>query len=243
MREADLNDAPWKGTDDVVWARVARMAELGVMTSSLLHELRQPLFALKGQLELTAASLPEDKRSGLARALKQVKHLEDLVERYGTLGRDAAQVEQLSLRAAIQQAMELLAVKAKAIQASLELAHPEDEVYINFRSSAFRQVLVNLLHNGLDAVSEHPERRVTVEVHHITDDAVHLSVQDTGPGFAEDMTEQFFDAFVTTKSEGKGTGLGLYISRKLVEDHGGEIRISSRAGGGAQVWLTLPRAS
>ncbi len=104
------------------------------------------------------------------------------------------------------------------------------------------QVFVNLLQNALDVVEPRPGARIRVSCGVAPDGQVVLEIDDEGPGLPPGLAARLFEAFVTTKPQGKGTGLGLYTARALVRDAGGELSLQDRPEGGARARLVLPEA-
>jgi two-component system sensor kinase FixL len=104
-----------------------------------------------------------------------------------------------------------------------------------------QQVLVNLLRNAMDAMQDAPRRELTVSVVPIAGNMVELAVADTGPGISEEIAAKLFQPFVTTKPH--GMGVGLSISRTIVEAHGGAMWVEANEGGGAVFHFTLPAAT
>jgi nitrogen fixation/metabolism regulation signal transduction histidine kinase len=107
-------------------------------------------------------------------------------------------------------------------------------------ATQLRQVVHNLLQNAQDALSDTSDRRIVVETES-TPDAVRFSITDNGTGFPENLMKRAFEPYVTTKP--KGTGLGLVIVKKIIEEHGGEVTIANVAPRGARVCITLPSAA
>jgi two-component system C4-dicarboxylate transport sensor histidine kinase DctB len=229
------------GTDPA-WERVGRLAEVGVMTASLLHEIRQPLFAIKALVELEVAQGGDRPGHRLRRVLDQVEVMEQLLGNYGLLGRQDDDPALFDVEAPIGLAVDMLGHKARQMGAKLRHTNGGAPAFVYARRGAVRQILVNLIHNAIDAVSGRAEREVDVEVGH---DEVGLvvEVRDTGGGISEEMTGRVFEPFVTTKPEGHGTGLGLYIARSLAREAGGELEIRVTGDSGTVVRLRLPRAS
>jgi two-component system NtrC family sensor kinase len=101
----------------------------------------------------------------------------------------------------------------------------------------FKQILLNLLNNSIDALESSPNKRIRIEANH-SNGRVVLRFDDSGPGFGD--VNRVFDPFYTTKPVGKGTGLGLSICYGIVKEHGGEIHAENLDPGGARVALNLP---
>lgn len=227
---------------DPAWERVGRLAEVGVMTASLLHEVRQPLFAIKALVELEVAQGGDRPGHRLRRVLEQVEVMEQLLGNYGLLGRQDEDPALLDLAAPIGLAVDMLGHKARQMGAQLRHTPCEAPALVYARPGAVRQILVNLVHNAIDAVSSCAVREVEVAVAH-DEIGVLVEVRDTGGGISGAMAGRVFDPFVTTKPEGQGTGLGLYIARSLARDAGGELEIGATGAAGTVVRLRLPRAS
>jgi two-component system sensor kinase FixL len=100
-----------------------------------------------------------------------------------------------------------------------------------------QQVVLNLMRNAIDAMESSPRRELTVSAAPADDDMIEVQVADTGPGVAPEMTDQLFQPFITSKAQ--GMGIGLSISRTIVEAHGGRIWVESRPGGGASFHFTI----
>lgn len=219
--------------------RQEEMAELGVMTASLLHELRQPLFAIKGLAQLVAAEHAGDDR--LAQLLEQVGYLEHLVDHYGSFARGSGGTAPYDLNEPVRGAVEMLAVtrKRSGVEVRLELA--AEPLLVRGRPHAARQVAINLLHNALDAVESTTSPWITVRTR-LDGTHVRLEVEDSGTGQPSKVGAELFQPFVTSKPPGRGTGLGLYIVYKLVREAAGELELKPTDQGGTIAVMRLPRA-
>lgn len=216
-----------------------RLAELGVLSSVLLHELRQPLFALQATAEVALAAAPDDAR--WRAALDRVRHLERLVDGFGELAqRPDPRDVRCDAQGAVRWAVRLLDARARQARADLEL--PDGgPAWVGVGSTAVRQMAVNLLHNALDAVDGRPERRVAVRLVG-GPDALVVEVRDSGPGIDPAVADDLFEPFVTTKGTDRGTGLGLYVTRLLARRAGGDVEVRDSGGAGTTMALRLPRA-
>jgi len=111
---------------------------------------------------------------------------------------------------------------------------------ISADTGKLKQVLINLVTNAAQAIGG--AGTVTLRTQRLGESAIELSVSDTGPGIAEELHESIFAPFFTTKPEGEGTGLGLYLCRNIVREHGGEIVLESSPGHGATFRVQLPQS-
>jgi two-component system C4-dicarboxylate transport sensor histidine kinase DctB len=210
LRHAERDAATADG-----WIETGRLAELGLLTAELLHEVRQPVFAIKAlaqMLESTAGAAAQEK---LRTLLGQVDVLERVIERYAGNGRPAsALVTALALGPAVESGVLLLKHRAESRGVALSLEIVDDGGVIRGEQAAIQQVTTNLVQNALDAAVTKVRVRAERGV---------LTVIDDGPGVDERLRPRLFEPFVTTKPPGKGTGLGLAVSRHLMRALGGDL--------------------
>jgi signal transduction histidine kinase len=156
------------------------------------------------------------------------------------------ETEPVAARGLIDEAWSLLAIDERASGVSFtNQVGPDDRVVGN--PDRLVQVFVNLLRNAVNAV-ESPGGRVDVRARRVDragEPGLSIAVEDNGPGIAADVLPDIFDAFVTTRLDARGTGLGLTVAEGIVTQHGGAIAASNRREGGAclEVWLPAPRSS
>jgi len=225
---------------------VSRLTALGEMASALAHELNQPLSAianyLKGSTMLLARDdLPRDKvadavgrAAGEAlRAGQIIRRLRDFVAR----GEAERRIESLPKLIEEASALALVGAKEHGIRVRFDLA-PEVDLVLADKVQV-QQVVLNLIRNAVDAMADAPRRELSVTVTAQDEKLALVSVADTGPGIAPDVAAMLFQPFVTTKRT--GMGVGLSISRTIVESHGGRIWAEPNEGGGAIFRFTLQR--
>ncbi len=210
--------------------RERRLAGLGEMSAVLAHEIRNPLASLKGNAQLLAHALSDSEKHGAKarRVVDEAVRLESLTNdllayvRTGELHR-----RDVSPAALLREAVE--AVDAQAI--SLEV--PEGGAPWHLDPERMRQVLVNLLENAVAAGA--PVRASVQEA----GAQLRFVIQDSGPGVPPGERERIFEPFHTTRT--RGTGLGLAVARRVVEQHGGSISVEDAPAGGALFTVALPR--
>jgi two-component system sensor kinase FixL len=225
---------------------VSRLTALGEMASSLAHELNQPLSAianfLKGSKMLLARDeVPVERVSHAVdraaeealRAGQIIRRLRDFVAR----GDTERTVE--SLPKLIEEASALGLVGAKEHGIHVRLDFHKDVDLILADKVQIQQVVLNLIRNAIDAMVESPKRELVVSVVPAQNDTALVSVADTGPGISSEIADQLFQPFITTKRT--GMGVGLSISRTIIEAHGGRIWVEDNPGGGAVFRFTVQR--
>lgn len=215
-------------------AEARRLAELGLLTAGLIHELRQPLFGIKALAQLLELH-PDRLAAYLPQLLGQVEAMEQLLRGYGDFSRRPGPPETFDVEASIRSAQVILEHRARHAGVRL-LVDAEPGALVRGSMLAIQQVVVNLGENALDAVRG--REGATVRLHLRRDDAVVLRIEDDGPGIPEPIRAHLFQPFHTTKPS--GTGLGLSISRDLVAGCGGSLVLLEGPG---TVWeVRLPPA-
>lgn len=203
-------------------------------SEALRHELRQPLFAIQAIAELSAAGIEVE--ASWSKVLEHLRQIDDLFAREA--GLVPGGVARVDLRAPVEAALRLLQARANAFGARLVARLPDGPAWVLADEGAMRQVVVNLVQNALEAIVEAADRRVDVEV--LAMGGVHaLRVRDRGPGIPADVIERVFEPYVSTKPTDHGVGIGLYLTRTLVERGGGRVRIVS-SDEGTLVEVELP---
>jgi two-component system sensor kinase FixL len=225
---------------------VSRLTAMGEMASALAHELNQPLSAIanymKGGRRLletgsaeSAKLLPEamDKAAEQAlRAGQVIRRLRDFVAR----GESERRVE--DLRKLIEEASALALVGVKDRGVRVEYRFDPRIGFVLADKVQIQQVLLNLIRNALEAMESSDKRELVVSTAPAPQNLVAVSVSDTGTGISPEVSAQLFQPFVTTKRQ--GMGVGLSISRTIVEAHGGSIAAQPNPAGGTVFSLTLP---
>lgn len=219
-----------------------RLASIGMLSASVAHEVNTPLTVLHGSIEKLMETAPDaHTKDRLARMLRVTQRLRRISESLVDFARVRKQrVEAISVKPIVDEAWSLLAMDDKASAIAFE-NKVCDEHRVMGNTDRLIQVFVNLLRNALNAVSSGGCIQVNSQV---MDGAawIVIAVEDDGPGIPPDVLPEIFDAFVTTRLDANGTGLGLTVSEGIVRQHGGTISASNRSGGGARLEVKLPAA-
>jgi C4-dicarboxylate-specific signal transduction histidine kinase len=225
-------DAPVATVDEA-----RRLAELGRLSASLVHELRQPLFAVKALAQVVRQDSAQADAL-LPQLLEQVTAMEQLVEAHAELGRrPAAQREVFDVRVPLAGARVLMERRATAARVALRFDAPEAVAAIG-SPRAVQQAVVNLVQNAVEAVQGQSDGAVRVMLCPARGGGACVRVEDNGPGLSASVRARLFEPFLTTK--GEGTGLGLALSRDLVAASGGDLRFCAEHDAGAAFEIVLP---
>ena len=225
-----------------------RTATAGALSASVAHELNQPLGAILNYAETAEVLLGEksvnvrllkeiiaDIRRDDQRASDVIKHMRTLLQQ-----RSETELQTFDLNDAIDVAIRILGPEATKRGIALDTTHTNNAFPVRADQVQLQQVMLNLVANGMDAVSDSPpsRRRLMVQAIPSGKSDVEVLVSDSGAGIPKDALRKIFDTFYTTKAT--GTGLGLSIARTIVESYGGKIWAENREGGGAVFRFTLP---
>jgi signal transduction histidine kinase len=219
-------------------SRAEHLATLGELAAGLAHEIRNPLAGIAGVIEIIGRDLPVGSpgREVLKEVQQEVLHIKRILSDL----LDYARPRQPEFRAAdlnetAEHAVHLARQQALSRPVEISLERAQNLPPVEHDAGQLQQVLLNLLLNALQAIEGVGKIRVQIVSH---DNQALVSVSDTGRGIASEHLPNIFRPFFTTK--GQGTGLGLSLARRVVEDHGGKIEVTSQPGQGTQFLLWLP---
>lgn len=224
-----------------------RLVSLGLLSASVAHELNTPLAVLAGSIEkLIETNQDSHTQERLARMQRVTQRLRRISESLVDFSRvRKTQMEPTALRPLIEEAWALVAIDEKSSQVEFV-----DEVGAEHRvignADRLLQVFVNLLRNALNAIDGDGAGRIEVRTKREQRDgraSIVLTVEDNGQGIPAYVLSDIFDAFVTTRLDAHGTGLGLTVAEGIITQHGGTIAASNRPQGGACLEVCLPAAA
>ncbi len=224
-----------------------KMAALGQMSAGMVHELNQPLTALRTLSDSAGLLLDHDRhdevRGNLQRISGMVDRLARLTSRLKTFAHKSDLPPQpVALVRSIADTQALLGAELKERDIRVEVDVQPAELSVMADEATVGSLLSNLMRNAIDAMHGSPQRVLRLEARAHGARAI-LTVTDTGPGIRADILARLFEPFVTSKPAGAGLGLGLVISAQLVRAAGGTLRASNRNEGGACFTVDLPCAT
>ncbi len=224
---------------------MSRFTAMGEMASTLAHELNQPLTAiatyLNGCRRLLERGMAADAailRDGIERAAEQALRAGQIIRRlreFVSRGETERRIETLPKLIEEASALALIGARESGMRVNFAF-HPECTNVIADKVQV-QQVLVNLIRNAMEAMQGSATRELLISTTPLPDVMIRIDVADTGPGIPPNVAAQMFQPFITTKAY--GMGVGLSVSRTIIEAHGGKLWAEPRQGGGTTFAFTL----
>lgn len=219
-----------------------KMAAVGLLAGNIAHELNNPLTGIRSLAQVLLAEIPEGERlrDDVAEVEKAAWRSQKIIENLLDFSRGAPESKQstVNLDDVVSRTLPMLKTAMREHRVELRLEAGEGGV-VRAEPHLLQQVVFNLVNNACQAMQD--AGSVTIETATLdSPPRVELRVRDTGVGVPPEMLESIFEPFFTTKSEGQGTGLGLSMSRQVIQQFGGEIRVASEIGKGSEFVVRLP---
>jgi len=228
------------------FVHVSRLSAMGEMAAALAHELNQPLAAMMNYAQATRRMLQASGSADTARpvelmakAVEQANRAGEIIRRlrnFVAQGETVRTLEDISDVVNEASALALVGARSEGVETTMALSPDLPKVLMD--RIQIQQVVVNLIRNSLDATIDQDPRQIRVETALGGPNILRVSVSDNGPGIDKAVAERLFQPFNSSKAE--GMGIGLSISRTIVEQHGGRIWATPNSGGGAVFSFTLP---
>lgn len=220
-------------------SHMEKMAAIGRLAGGVAHEINNPLHGILSFVQLAQKpDVPAEKLERYHEVIKECAiRCRDIVQSLRDFSRKAKKDDRQ--RVALHEVCEKSVVLFESIEGkSIETRIASESVWVHASSNQLQQVLVNLIQNAYDASPVNSVIRVSVTGQ---GDVAVLAVEDSGPGVSPKHSDRIFEPFYTTKPEGMGTGLGLAISHRIVQEHGGGLRVLGSELGGARFEVRLPQ--
>jgi two-component system sensor kinase FixL len=229
-------------------ARLSRLTAMGEMASTLAHEINQPLSAISNYLQGCERLLEQIDHPNAPQVRDALTETENQTLRAGHIigqlrefvARGETEKRPENLNSLVEEASALALVGAKEEGVKTHFRFDREIAPVLVEKVQIQQVLLNLMRNAIEAMQGCERKELLVATKATGDDKVEVSVADTGSGLSSDIEGRLFQPFVTTKPS--GMGVGLSISKRIVEAHGGEMWVEPNPGGGTVFRFTLEAA-
>jgi two-component system C4-dicarboxylate transport sensor histidine kinase DctB len=223
--------------------QTGKLAALGQMSTSLSHEYNQPLSATKSYADNALKYLKLNRIEEAAQNITRISGLADRMAEISKHLRNFARkpnssFDSILLKPVIDETLELMSARIKSLGVDVEMDMVDKDILVRAGHVRLQQVMVNLISNALDAVSEVKNPLILIKVREEKLKVI-IQVIDNGHGIEKDKVESIFDPFFTTKEVGKGLGLGLSISFNIIKDFGGRLFAHNIKSGGAEFSIIL----
>jgi PAS domain S-box-containing protein len=227
-------------------AHINRVTTMGELTASLAHEIKQPIAAAVTNAKTCLRWLGRDEpdvveaREAASRLVKDAMRAADIISKVSLLfKKNVLQRELVDVSELVREMMVMLRSEANRYSISIRTELADDLPKVMADRVQLQQVFMNLMLNGIEAMKETGSGRELIIKSEIDEGQLRISVSDTGVGLPGEHADQIFRAFFTTKDN--GTGMGLPISRSIVESHGGRLWVTDNGGRGVTFHFTLPK--
>jgi len=247
--DAEKKEAEYRKQMEQQMIVTERLASLGTLAAGVAHEINNPLAIIRESAGWMQQLFAKDELKDMPRRKDFVKALDKVeksVERasrithqlLGFVGKSESTISEVNLTELTEEAIQLISHEAQNRDISIvrQMEPPPEPIWSD--PYQIRQVLLNLLTNAIHAVNSAGTIAIAIED---VGDGRTITVSDTGPGIPRENLDKIFEPFFSTKSPGQGTGLGLFVSRGIVEKLGGTIEVASKIGQGTRFSIRLPK--
>ena len=220
--------------------QAAKLSALGQLAANITHEINTPLTSVLGYVSLLLNSMDEsDSRKGDLKIIQsEALRARNIIRGFlNFVYQGEGNLQELDIRALVKEILLLVSHRAKSQKVTMVEHYSEKPLSVVADANQMKQVLINLINNAFDAMSQGGTLTITT----FSDgEFLNIQFQDTGEGISQDILSEIFDPFFTTKQKSRGTGLGLSLSLKIVKSFGGSIEVASEKGTGSTFTVKLP---
>ncbi|CAG9622957.1 ATP-binding protein [Sutcliffiella rhizosphaerae] len=214
-----------------------KLSVIGELAAGVAHEIRNPVTVLKGFVQLLSRDTKEKEFYLIMD--KELERINQITNEFMALAKpQAIKIKKENIKDLIKEVCVFLESEAFIQQVVMEVVYLEEDIRIDCEANQIKQVLINIIKNGMEAMPDGGKIKIQ---YYLEAGNVYLSVMDEGHGIAKEMLENVGKPFFTTK--GQGTGLGLMVSMKIIENHGGNLTIHSEEYNGTTIIISLPYLS
>jgi two-component system NtrC family sensor kinase len=217
-----------------------RLAAMGRLTSQIAHELNNPLYGIMNTLELLKTEVPPEnkRRKILDMALSETVRLTELLRKMLSFSKpDEEEKQPVDINTILDEILLLMTKQLQEHSIRISSSYADDLGKAYASKNQLRQVFLNMITNARDAMPDGGALTIKTMKE---GDSIHIEISDTGVGIQEEDMDKIFDAFFTTKHSIKGVGLGLSVCYGFIEEHGGDIKVSSKKGEGTTFTVIIP---
>jgi two-component system NtrC family sensor kinase len=217
-----------------------KLAAVGQLTAGIVHDVKNPLAVIKGLAEVLQddATITDETRHELQVIRESAEKANRIVSDLLKFARQSQpEMESHDLRETVEASIRLTTYLIREARIQLVKEIPEQMLLVAYDPQQIEQVLINLIHNAIQAMPNRGTLKVCLEQ---VDGSAAVAIQDTGTGISPENLKRIFDPFFTTKPEGVGTGLGLSVSYGIIANHKGRIEVESEEGKGTKFTIYLP---
>lgn len=228
--------------DDLV--QTAKLAALGQMSAAISHELSQPLTSITNYIENAKLYLGKQEFDKVEQNVGYIAKLSDkmtaIIHHIKIFAsKRPTEIDRISINKVIEETVWFMQSKFQRPEVVLEISLPSEDVYILANNVRIEQVVMNLISNALESMQKSSVKILNIELSY-NDDLATIIIRDTGEGIDEQSIEAIFKPFYTTKQDEQGMGIGLSISRSIIEEYDGILEAFNRPSGGARFEIKLP---
>ena len=217
-----------------------KLAAVGQLTAGIVHDVKNPLAVIKGLAEVLQddATITDETRHELQVIRESAEKANRIVSDLLKFARQSQpEIQSHDLRETVEASIRLTTYLIREARIQLVKEVPEQTLLVAYDPQQIEQVLINLIHNAIQAMPNRGTLKVCLEQ---ADGSAAVAIQDTGTGISPENLKRIFDPFFTTKPEGVGTGLGLSVSYGIIANHKGRIEVESEEGKGTKFTIYLP---
>jgi two-component system NtrC family sensor kinase len=223
-----------------------RLASLGTMLAGIAHEINNPLSNISTSAEIlreeNETASPAERSELIEQILSQTDRATSIMRTVLDYSRETRFERRSTNLLSAVRGSAILVRGGSPEHVAVDIDVPPD-IEVLADKTKLEQAFINLMANSIDAMRDIGcDRRIAITARHAGDQTVEVAFADTGAGIPEELLDRIFDPFFSTKDVGRGTGLGLYVTHQIVEQHGGSIRVESQVGRGTTVTVRLPMA-
>lgn len=228
--------------DDLV--QTAKLAALGQMSAAISHELSQPLTSITNYIENARLYLGKQEFDKVEQNVGYIAKLSDkmtaIIHHIKIFAsKRPTEINRISINKVIEETVWFMQSKFQRREVLLEISLPDEDVFIQANNVRIEQVLMNLISNALESMQKSTIKILNIDLSY-NDDLATIIIRDTGEGIDEQTIEDIFKPFYTTKEDEQGMGIGLSISRSIIEEYDGILEAFNRPTGGARFEIKLP---